>query len=449
MPYTVPLGLKSYARTNGFQPEVELVNLVIEPDDSGASPDNVMRVQRPGLADFNSLAGLGRGITQTDQVLNGAWFAVYGNRLSRIFPDTTSIGNIAGSEQVAFAATFDAVFVLGGGVVYRWDGTNFATIPLPDDYTGIPVDIETLNSYVIIACSTGRFYWIVPGATTIDPLDFATAESSPDGLKSVRRLIDEFFLSGTISIEPWQVTGDLDAPFQKAGGRELPRGVLARDTMRRFDNSLLWVGENLIVYRVGPVPERVSDFGIEERLRKRAGTPSAWTFNADGHDYYVLDIPGQGTFAYDASSTKWSEFASNGRDRWQAGFGAQSPDMTLCGDFLTTGVYRVDPSLPTDSGIAQRRAVSGTVPLIGAGGRNGSFSLGIGASGDCTVKVRWRDGNDPYPNFFEELDVEAGANVVNLYRLGSFDRPFRTFQVEIDDPVMVRISGAVINGAYR
>lgn len=446
----IPLGINAYARSNAFQPEVELVNLVLEEDKSGASPDKVMRVQRPGLADYLNLSGGLRGIFQTDNVLSGAWFAAHGGTLSRIYPEQQVIGAIPGSGIVASAATFDAWFVLAGGVVKRWDGTTLSSIALPDDYDGFPVDIETINSYLIIACSTGRFYWLVPGETTIDPLDFATAESSPDGLLSVRRLVDELFFGGAVSIEPWQPTGDQDAPFQKAAGRQLERGVLSRDSVRRFDNSILWVGEDKVVYRLGSVPTRISDHGIEERLRDCPGAPSAWTFGADGHKYYALRIPEQGTFVYDvATGGTWSEFASVGRAEWAPFVGASSTTMTLAGDSASGAVWRVDASLATDAGVAQRRAVTGSVPLQGRGPRNDSFSLGVGCSDDCLVKVRWRDGNDPFPNFYEELEAEAGANIVNLYRLGALDQPFRHFEVEVTDPVLVRISGAVVNEAFQ
>lgn len=447
---TIPLGLKSYKRTNGFQPEVQLVNLVLEQDDSGGSPDNVMRVQRPGLDAFISLDGATRGIFQTDQVLSGAWFAVHGTTLSRILPTQVEIGGVGGSDTVSFAATFDAIYVLGSRIVYRWDGTTFSQIALPDDYLGFPVSIETINSYLIIFCSTGRFYWLEPGTSIVDPLNFATAESSPDGGVAVTRLIDELFFGGTISIEPWQPSGDLDAPFQKAGGRQFERGVLARDTMRRFDNSIVWVGEDLIVYRVGSVPTRISDHGIEERLRKRTGDPTAWTFGEDGHKYYALRIPGQGTFVYDAASGGvWSEFSTPGRAVWAAHVGASSPQYTLAGDSDTGAVFRIDASVATDGSIPFPRFVSGTIPLVGRGGRNDSFSIGIGVSDTCTVKVRWRDGNDPYPDYYEELPAEAGANILNLYRLGSVSQPFRTFEVLIDEPVLARISGAVANEAYQ
>jgi hypothetical protein len=445
----VPLGLKSYKRGNAFQPEVELVNLVIEEDESGASPDKVMRIQRPGLVDSLTLSGRIRGIEQTENVLNGDWFGVHGGTFSRVYPSYFDIGTVAGSDPVAFAATFDAQFTLAGGIVYRWDGVAFTTIALPGDFDGYPVDIETLNSYLIIACNTGRFYWLAPGSVIVDPLDFATAESSPDGLKSVRRLVDELFFGGTISIEPWQPTGELDAPFQKAGGRQFERGVLARDTMRRFDNSLLWVGDDGIVYRVGSVPTRVSDFGIEERLRKRSGDPSAWTFGADGHKYYALRIPGQGTFVFDASSGQWSEFRTQFRAEWAPYVGASSPSMTLAGDDTSGKIWRVDPGVALDGTLMIERRVTGSVPMTGRGPRNDSFSLGIGCSEDCAVNIRWKDGNDDYPAFAETLQAEAGANILNLYRLGAFDKPFRTFEVSITDPGMIRISGALVNEAWQ
>jgi hypothetical protein len=445
----VPIGLQSYKRTDGFMPEVELVNMLLEKDDSGASPDGTIRVQRPGLTLAYTIPETTvRGVFRLDNFLSGAWFAVGGTTLYRLTAGPTSLGTISGTSRVAFAAGVNLLFVLSDGVLSVWNETTVTAITIPDGY--VPIDIEAINGYIIIACSSGRFYWLEPGSVVVDALNFATAESSPDGLVAVRRLVDELFFAGAASIEPWQPSGDLDAPFQKAGGRQYERGLLSRDTMQRFDNSLVWVGDDMIVYRAGSVPQRISDHGIEERLRKRTALPSAWTFGIDGHKLYVLRIPGQGTYGYDASSQAWSEFATTGQSLWQPHVGMHSVDTALCGDPSSGKVWAVDQSAVNDDGIAFRRALSGSVPLMTKGPRNDSLALGIGSSVATTVGIRWKDANEDYPATFEVLPVDQGSSVVTMYRLGSLRAPHRTFEVEFNDPaVRVRVSGMVANEAWQ
>ena len=108
---------------------------------------------------------------------------------------------------------------------------------------------------------------------------------------------------------------DADLPFQRSSGRQFSRGCAARDTVVVLDNAVFFLGDDRIVYRAEEAPKRVSTFGIEERLRKCAsiGDASALSFTVDGHAFYLLNIPGEGSFAFDVSSGQWAEWQSYGR----------------------------------------------------------------------------------------------------------------------------------------
>lgn len=441
----VPLGLSAYDRQAGFFPEVELVNLYLEKDESGASPDKWMRVQRPGLAATSTLDGAVRGLYQQDGVFSGTTFA---NSPASFYAGGIAIGAIPASTRVAYAASVGRLAIAADATLFSYDGTAVAPVAMPEN-RGV-VDIDSLNSYTLISTASGRFYWLEPGSATVGALDFANAESSPDGVVAGRRLGDEMWFFGSRSIEPWQATGDPDAPFARAPGRQFDRGCLARDTVQRFDNSLVWVGENCVVYKAAGVPQRISNHGIEERLRKRTSTPSAWVYGmGDGHLFYVLTIPGQGTFAFDAATSGWSEWASEGFTEFRGHVGIDSPGGSYVGDITTGQIWRLDPDAGDDAGTVIRRRVSGTVGLFGKPARQDSFSVAIGASADGTVKMRWKDGQDDFPDFWEELDVRAPYDLVNIYRLGIPDQPLRTFQIEFDGTPRVRVSGAVANEAWQ
>lgn len=437
---TIPLGLKAYERQASFQPEVELVNLFIEKDDSGASPDQVCRIMRPGLADRSQIGdGPIRGMFRQDNFLAGAEFVISGGTL---YKNGTALGSIAGSGLTPFAPSIDRLFILGGSTIYHTDGASLGTVALPDDAEGVAVDIDTLNSYVLVSCSDGTVYWIVPGEITIDPLDFVTAESSPDGLIAGRRIESEIFFMGQSSTEPWQLTGDFNAPFQKAVGRQYDRGARSRDTVRRFDNSLLWVGDNGNVYRAGTQPQVVSDEALAERIRKATGPLSAMVFGFDRHEVYALRIPGQGTFVYDASMPAWSRYTSAGEDEWEPQVAIYDNQGVSFGSAVDGQTWDMAPDSAYDGTDPIEWKVTGTVAVMGRPARNDSMAVSVGCGDDCTVRLRWRDAREDFPDYYEELDVRAPADVATMYRMGSISPPFRTFELSGNDGVRIRISGA-------
>lgn len=442
----VPLGLNAYKRSAGFQPEVVLRNLYLEEDKSGASPDNFMRIGRPGLAAWATLPSQIRGIFAQDGVLGGGVYAVAGTRLYSVsLGASTDLGSVGAGGRVAFAANYEKLFVLSVYVPFQFDGVTVDGIEMPDARD--VADIDTLNNFLILACPDGRFYWLEPGSDTVDALNFATVEGSPDGLVAVRRLVDELWFFGKTSTEVWQASGDTDAPFLRAGGRTMERGCLARDTVRRFDNSLLWVGDDGVVYRAGNGPQRISDHGIEQRIRDRSAAPSALTVEADGHKFYVLQIPGQGSFAFDPASQQWSEFASRGNPTWRPHCAAQIEDYFLVGDEATGAIWLFDPDATTDAGVPIQRVVTGTVPVAGAI-RNDSFTVGAGGSSDFTISLRWKDGQEDF-GAAEELTIRAPSDLASIYRLGMPEQPFRTFELSITGPVRASISGAMANESWQ
>ena len=173
--------------------------------------------------------------------------------------------------------------------------------------------VAYIGGYAVLAVNdtSGQFYITAPlDFATIDALDFATAESSPDGLLSV--LVDhrEAWLFGAESIEPWTLTGASPFPFEPVQGALLERGCGAALSPAKLDNSLVWLGNDRIVYRAdGYTPVRISTHAVEDILR--VGTVSdayGMTYSQGGHDFYVLTLPSLNrTLVYDAATSIWHE----------------------------------------------------------------------------------------------------------------------------------------------
>lgn len=186
-------------------------------------------------------------------------------------------------EAIAAGASGNAITTTETGANIAWgagtltggvdDGLSIVDVP-----EGLaPLSVAFIAGYIIVVTEPrqgfiGRFYWIEPGDTTILPLNFATAESSPDPLVSVRTLGDQFALFGVTTTEMWYPTGDLLAPFARSQGRVFDRGIWVGSDAQIKD-TLLVMDTDGIVYRIdGGGPQRISDNSVEERTRKAIKT---------------------------------------------------------------------------------------------------------------------------------------------------------------------------------
>lgn len=172
-------------------------------------------------------------------------------------------GNTIATTETGTSLGWPGGFMFGGS-----DGTALVTVPLPDDVSATSLDY--IKGYVIVTVGTPfaqRFYWIQPGAASVDPLDFAEAESSLDPVLNVKTISDQFWLFGTNTTEPWYVTGDATAPMAPVQGRPYNRGIW-EGTAVKVNDSVILVGQDGRVYDVSSGPDPISYPGIEERIRR-------------------------------------------------------------------------------------------------------------------------------------------------------------------------------------
>jgi hypothetical protein len=464
---TVPFAREAYERVRASTPETTLLNWIVEEDDSGSVPGDPrarepqrMLLQRPGLSAFATLPGPVQALYAPRNTAFADCYAVAGNKLYSVTSGgSRKLGDLVGSTgRVSIAANFDRLAIVSYPHFYLYGASKAGTsstfrqvtIPNFEGPTPKAVAVVMLNSYFVVACEDGTIFWLVPGEDEVDGLHFANAEASPDGLVGVATLSGNLFFFGNTTTEVWQPTGNADLPFQPTTGQNYSRGAVHRDTIVNIDNSVIWVGEDGKVYRAGDTPGRISTNGIDERLKLRSGAPGAWTFSHDGHLFYVLTIPGQGTFAYDLQTKTWSEFGSQGYDYWRPRVGCQTSAGWLCGDSVTGAIWRISDNA-TDAGTPIIRRASATVALKGGPKRVDNLVLDVGCSAPCEWRVRWADADEQL-SAQEWISVpasRAGDDSLSLYRIGAARSPRRTFEVEITDPCVVRLSQARIGEAWR
>jgi hypothetical protein len=457
------LGTTYDKRVTGKLPPVRVVNRYVEATDTN-QVTGVALLPRPGLAPLANVGtGPIRGVYREPGLFSGDRFTVSGDKLFRNATQVTfsAITAIAGTDRVRWAGTDNVayLFFVAGGDLYRYNGSNVAQVAVPGS---VDVDdVTEINGYIIVQVTgTGRRYFIRPGLVVIDPLDFFTSESSPDGSVATIALSAELWLIDNQSTEVWTPTGDADLPFQVLSGRTFSRGATSRDSVVKFDNTIFFVGEDneqgRIVYRAADIPQRISTNSIEERLRLSSDDISAMSFIIDGHAFYLVSMS-QGTFAFDVSTGAWSEWASYGRSRFRAHVCASAAGgPIILGDDETNNLYTLDPSRGNDNGAVIERIVGGGVPMIG---RRSIDLLWLMCNTGASlvpetlpiISARFsRDGGNTYGD-----EIQASTGFMGQYNLrvmwtrcGQYAQPGFLFEIVDSDDVQITFRYATVNEAW-
>lgn len=175
-----------------------------------------------------------------------------------------ALGNAIVTTETGAAIAWTAGTLTGGG------SATWTQVETPDD-VGI-ISVGYVQSYVVCVPAqgqgiNGRFYWIDPGETTIDPLDFATAERAPDPIYGVVVFGDQFWLPGTSTTEVWFFTGNDDSPVQRMQGVVFDRGAW-EGTSIQVKDSMIIVDNEGAVFQIAGGANRISRPDIEERIRE-------------------------------------------------------------------------------------------------------------------------------------------------------------------------------------
>jgi hypothetical protein len=200
---------------------------------------------------------------------------------------------------------------------------------------------------------------------SVDPLDFASAEGTPDLLTSLVVNNREVWLLGTNSIEIWYDAGTPDFPLARIQGASNEIGCAAPYSVAKADNSVFWLGSDTrgrgVIYRSnGYTGVRASNHSVEWQIQSYGDISDAvaYTYQQDGHTFYVINFPSAGkTWVYDITTQSWHERAGwvNGlftrhRSTCQMSFNNE----IIVGDFENGNIYSLDLTTYADNGGPQK-----------------------------------------------------------------------------------------------
>jgi hypothetical protein len=345
-----------------------MVNLFPEiVPEAGKEPAFLNRA--PGLKLLNTIGtGPIRGLWAFSSNDSTA-FVVSGTQLYKITTTyaATLIGTVAGTGPVSLADNGTQLFIAANGPSYIYNNTTNAFGQITDpDFPGA-VTVCYLDGYFVFNQPNSQLMWVTQllDGTSIDPLEFASTEGSPDGLIAVVSNFREVWAFGTNSIEVWYDVGATDYPLQRIQGAFNELGCAAPYSVAKMDNGLFWLGRDRrgqgIVYRAnGYTGQRISTHAVEWQIQQYANMSDAigYTYQQDGHSFYVLVFPSADTtWVYDAATQAWHERAgfNNGnftrhRSNCQMAFN----NKVVVGDFENGNIYAFDLDDFSDNGSIQK-----------------------------------------------------------------------------------------------
>lgn len=295
-----------------------------------------------------------------------AW-VIYGNTVYRIDSGYSfvSVGTLSTSTgNVGITSNGTQLLIVDGvrGYVVTL-ATNTLVIITDVDFPNGVTEADYMDGFFIVnGNGTQQFYTseLLSGSAW-DGTDFASAEGSPD--TSVGLIVDhrELWLFGSDSAEIWVNTGNATFPFERSGNTFIEHGCIARKTIKKLDNTVFWLGGDNrgygVVWRAeGYVPARVSNHALEHAIAGYSTVTDAiaFTYNQEGHAFYVLTFPTAGkTWVYDASTQLWHERAyrdpnTNTLSQWRASAHCVLNGKHLVGDYADGRLYVLDLDYYTD-----------------------------------------------------------------------------------------------------
>lgn len=333
----------------------DTINWYAEKNPSGAQTNQYALLPFEGYTAFCSIGyGQVRGMFQAS---NGGLYAACETNIYKIngLGNTVLIAQLTtNSGKVEFAENgFDIVVVDGlAAVKISIIADTAEALVLPNNMR--PTDVVCLNGrFVFNELNTGRFWWSDLYTTTVNGLSFATAESNPDNLIKLAEHNRELWLFGEKTTEVWAVSEDQDAPFARIGGAIIQAGIQARNTVQKIGDHICWLGRNKeggfsVLAVTGYQSSVISTPAIDAEINNMAIVEDAiaWTYNKNGHLFYVLSFPdADKTFCYDFLTNLWCVLAWADDDNilrmHRAAHSVFFNDSHYIGDYYSGNIYKL------------------------------------------------------------------------------------------------------------
>ena len=450
--------------------DARMVNLFPEIiPEAGKEPAFLQRA--PGL---RKLATIGNGPIRGLWEYGGFMYVVSGNQVYKVNSSYTAtlLGTVANaSGPVSMVDNGTQLFIACNGPSYIYNATTNVFQQITDgDFPGA-VTVGYLDGYFVFNEPNSQRIWVtsILDGLSVDPLDFASAEGSPDGVVGIIVSHRELWVLGTNSVEVWYDAATQGFPLERIQGAFNELGCAAPYSIAKMDNGVFWLGKDArgqgIVYRAnGYTGQRISTHAVEWHIQQYGNLSDTigYTYQQDGHSFYVLVFPSADTtWVYDVATQAWHEragFANGAFTRHRGNCQVFFNNQVVIGDYQNGNIYAFDLDVYADDTNIQKWLRSWRALPTGQNNlkRTAQHSLqldcesgvglNLGQGSDPEVMLRWSDdGGHTWSNEHWTTIGKIGQFYRRVFwrRLGmTLKLRDRVYEVSGTDPVKIAIMGA-------
>ncbi len=355
-----PLPDGSYSDATRPWTQQDVVNYLPTLAELPGSRSRVKLEPVPGLKPY---AVVGDGPHRGARDVEGRAFVVSGNKLYRVSSAGIAIpiGTIPGTGLVSMTHNQIAG---GNQLVIGTRDNSYVYDTVTDTLTATGVGLSSVDflGQMILGVSTDRRFWrhsALADAKTYSELDVYSAESAPDRIVGGIASQSEWLAFGERTIETFANSPTENAAFQRMAGAVVEKGCANGNTIRRLDNSVFWLGDDLIVYRMqGYQPIPISTKAMAAAFRE-CDPAKAFAFTYEDHGYviYYLTFQDGQTWGYDATNQRWHRRESFGLDRWRLNTLFKSNGEWYGGDYSNGNLYKLEWGYMFEGQAVMRRRV--------------------------------------------------------------------------------------------
>jgi hypothetical protein len=314
----------------------------------GQNRTRIKLVDAPGLRTLVNLgSGPGRGLHK----VQGRLFAVSGNALFEVKKDLTFFnrGTIPGVERAGMQhnqrGSGNELLVTNGSAGYVWDTTLGTLVKITDPGYPGGHSPDFLDGYLLQVEPFGRYFFHsdLTFAKQYNTLDRYQSESSPDKIVAGRVNQQEYVSFNETTTEFFYNSGATTGTF-KSKRISMDRGCAGRYAVARMDNSLLWLGNDGVFYRLnGYSAQPISTGAVEKAvIGYNWAQCFAMTFESKHHKIVYWTFPDGKTFGYDVITGLWHRRKSFGLERWRVNALVEWNGLWIANDYTNGKLYVID-----------------------------------------------------------------------------------------------------------
>jgi hypothetical protein len=322
---------------------------------------NLTLYPTPGLTLFTYFgASPVRGMFES----KGVVYVAQQNQLYKLLNDGTfsSIGTLlTTSGRVDFADNGTQIMLVDGTYGYIYDTSTLTFAQITDvDFPASSTVTFFNGRFIVNKNDTGQFFIssLYDGLTWA-ALDFATAEGDPDNLVRVMADGGILVLFGERTTEFWADSGAVDFPYARIGGSALEWGLVARWSLAKFMDSLIFLRRNRlgsvqVAIQQGSSSTAVSTPELDYVFSQYTSVADATGFSymVSGHAFYQINFPtANASWLYDGQSQSWSRVQYKNSGRHRAEIQTQLFSRVFVSDWQNGSVYRLQEGVYTDNGV--------------------------------------------------------------------------------------------------